>query len=359
MQYGEDLLRDPPEAVEYVRHVDAAATGELEWGPSLRTPRQWRNPLDAGYAAQRAMLSISRRAGLLLPDPVLWLRVSGEFDLVHVHCTPVRFIGHRPPVLLSDSAGTFWYWSAGLGMPAPRVDRLLERERRFATRLQYLHPTVNPASEALAFFVPSGIRLAARLGIDASSAVVCPPGVPPARRTSKSDGRTVLFVARAFDAKGGPDVLRIFERVRESVPTARLLVAGSDDSPPALPDGVEWLGRVSREELYEEVYPSADVFLYPTRFDTAAMVVQEALAHGLPVVGTRTMAMPDLIREGETGRLFDPGDIDTAVRFVAELLTDDVGRARMGTAAVSDFERRFSTAHRNKLLEEMYRSLTA
>ena len=36
---------------------------------------------------------------------------------------PVRFLGPRPPVLLTDSAGTFWYWTAGRGMPQDRVER--------------------------------------------------------------------------------------------------------------------------------------------------------------------------------------------------------------------------------------------
>ena len=57
-----------------------------------------------------------------------------------------------------------------------------------------------------------------------------------------------------------------------------------------------WLGLVPREQLYAEVYPRADLFLYPTHFDCAPLVVQEALANSLPVVAPRILGLPDLVR---------------------------------------------------------------
>lgn len=356
-QFTEDLVHDPPAGIRYVRWTDALARGELEWGSSLRELRTWRAPRRRLPAAVgHAGLQVARRLGLLLPDPIGWIRVRARFDLVHVHCMPVRFLGPRPPVLLSDSAGTFWFWTAVRGIPSQRVVRLLRRESAVARRLGYLHPTVHPAAERVLFFIASGVRLAAEIGVDASAAVICAPGVPAARRESRSDGRTLLFVARAFEYKGGPDALRVLERVRQRIPDARLLVAGPE--PPAtVPAGVEWLGRVPRERLYEEVYPRADLFLYPTRFDCAPLVVQEALAHGLPVVAPRTMGLPDLVRHGETGYLFEPSDLGEAASAVSALLRDRDELARMRRAARADYERRFSLAHRNEVLGSVYRSL--
>jgi glycosyltransferase involved in cell wall biosynthesis len=355
-QYTEDLLRDPPEGVEYVTHEEAAANGEIEWGPSVRDGATWRRPRDLPAALARGGLGAARRLGLLLSDPVSWIRVLAPFDVVHVHCTPVRFLGPRPPVLLSDSAGTFWYWTAGLGMDEGRVLRLLRRERALARRIGYLHPTVHPAAERVVYFVESGIELAARIGIDVSGATICAPGVPSARVDSRSDGRTLLFVARSFEVKGGPDALRVLARVRESLPDARLIVAGSDP-PASVPEGVEWLGPLSREQLYEEAYPRADVFVYPTRFDTTGFVVEEALAHGLPVVAPRALCLPDVVRHGETGYLQDPWDVDEAAATIVELLEDRDRHARLRAAARADFERRMSPGARNEVLGGLYRSL--
>jgi glycosyltransferase involved in cell wall biosynthesis len=287
---------------------------------------------------------------------VRWIRVRGRFDLVHVHCMPVRFLGPRPPVLLGDSAGTFWYWSAGRGLAEDRVRRLLVRESLVARRIGYLHPTANPAGERQLFFVQSGVAVAALIGIDASRAVICPPGVPSAHTAPCGDGMTLLFVGKAFEYKGGPDALRVFERVRAHIPGARLIVAGPDRAA-TVPPGVEWLGPVTRERLYDEVYPRADVFLYPTRFDCAPLVVQEALAHGLPILASRIMGLPDLVRHGETGYLFEPGNIDEAASAALALLRDHEALSQMRTAALADFEQRFSIRHRNHVLSDVYRSL--
>lgn len=356
-QYTEDLLRDPPEGIDYVTHEDAAASGEIEWGPSVRDTATWRHPRERLPAALvRAGLSAVRRSGLLLPDPVTWIRPRASFDVVHVHCMPVRILGRRPPTLVSDTAGTFWYWTAGRGMDEGRVTRLLLRERMLARRIGYLHPTVNPAGERTMLFVESGIELAERIGVDASAAIVCAPGVPSARVESQSDGRTLLFVARAFEVKGGPDALRVLAKVRESRPDARLIVAGSEP-PTSVPDGVEWVGPLSRERLYEDAYPRADVFVYPTRFDTTGLVVQEALAHGLPVVAPRALCLPDVVRDGETGYLLDPWSVDDAAARIVALLADRDELLRMRAAARNDFERRFSAGHRKEVLGSLYRSL--
>jgi len=323
----------------------------------LRSAATWRAPASLLPAAvRRAELRLARRAGLLLPDPVRWIRIRGRFDLVHLHCMPVCFLGPRPPVVLSDSAGTFWYWSAVHRIPEDRVLRLIRREGRVARRMGYLHPTANPAGDRLVFFIESGIALAAQIGVDASKAVICPPGVPCSHCEPRSDGRTLVFVGKAFAVKGGHDALRIFELVRERIANARLIVAGPEP-PAAVPDGVEWIGAVTRETLYDQVYPRGDAFLYPTRFDCAPLVVQEALAHGLPVLAPRIMGLPDLVRHGETGYLFEPGNIAEAAAAAIALLEDPAALKRSRAAALADFERRFSIARRNELLGDIYRSV--
>jgi glycosyltransferase involved in cell wall biosynthesis len=285
---------------------------------------------------------------------VRWFEVVGDFDVVHVHCMPVMFLGPTPAVVATDSSGTWWYWTAGKSMNADAVDRLMIRERRIAQRLGYLHPSVHPEpASAVLFFVPSGIPLLRRVGVR-SQVEVCPPGVPRMTAKQSSDGNTVLFVARDFYWKGGDIVLEIFGRVRRLRPGVRLVVAGSD-ARPTLPPGVDWVGRMSREALYADVYPAADLLLYPTRFDTASLVAMEALANGLPVVAHNQFALPDVVRDGVTGYLFEPGAVDVATRHVLRLLDDAQLRQRMGQAAQADYEARFSVDRRNDGLGTAYR----
>lgn len=350
-------MANPPEGIEYVSYTEALASGDIEWGPSLRSWASWRrSSRSLSVACVRAAMHLLRRRGLLLPDPVRWIRVRGQFDLVHAHCIPVRFLGPRPPVVLSDSAGTFWYWTAGRGLPEATVERLLRRERRLARMVGYLHPTANPDGDRLVLFLEAGRALARRIGVDASEAIVCAPGVPPARYPASGDGRTLLFVGRAFEDKGGPDALEILRRVRVRLPTTRLVVVGPEH-PHAEVAGVEWRGSLSREALYRDIYPHADIFVYPTRADCAPLVVQEALAHGVPVVASRIFGLPELVRDGETGQLFEPGDVASAADAVVALLTDGAALAAAKAAATDDYEHRLSVVHRNDVLGAVYRSV--
>ncbi len=361
MQYTEDLLAHPPEGVEYVSMVDALDRGELVAQASWRGPgARPANLAEAAWATARLGVNGLRRLGWMLPDGVHWWRVEGHFDAVHVHCLPVHLTGDVPPMLVTDSAGTFWYWTAAKGMAEDRTWRLLRRERRVAHALGYTHPSADTdRAAAIRVFVEEGLDLLDRVGLDRSRAGVAPPGVPPASHRQRPHTRpTLLFVARNFEIKGGDAVLRIFDEVRRDMPSARLIVAGPDRPDPGIP-GVTWLGPCGRSELYEKAYPEADVFVYPTTFDCAPLVVMEALAHGLPVVAPRAFGLPSLVGEGEGGMLFEPGDIGTATEQVRRLLTDDGFRATLSAGARARYTARLATSVRNDILATTYRRIAS
>lgn len=357
-QFTRDLLASPPEGVEFVPYTDALLSGALAWGPSVRGAARWRRPVaDAVVAFERAGLQALRHTGALLPDPVRWLRISEPFDVVHVHCLPVRFLGPTPPVVVSDSAGTYWYWTAARGMEGHKVERLLRRERRCARALAYLHPSARPdaASRSL-LFVDAGRSLQERVGVDPTATLRCPPGVPAPVGPPGGTGTRLLFVARDFRTKGGDLALEVLSGIRKRHPDVVLVVAGSPDPDPGL-DGVQWLGPKTREELYRDVYPNADVFVYPTRFDCAPLVVMEALAHGIPVVAPRAFAIPELVADGVSGLLHEPGDVAGATAAVEALLDDPPRRLAMGDAARADYRARFSVEQRNRILADVYREV--
>ncbi len=358
VQYVRDLLGDPPPGVTYVTYVEALESGELRDAPSLNPRRRAPRTLpEFGVAVARTGLYAIRRTGLLLPDPVRWWQVAGDFDVIHSHCFALRLVGPAPPVVATDSAGTFWYWTAAQGRDERQVWRQLRRERRLARALGYVHPSVTPdLAEATLYFVGSGRDLASRVGADVTGTQVAPAGVPDAgRRSPKSLSPPVLlFVARNFEIKGGPDALAALALVRAEFPDCQLWIAGPDLPQPEV-DGVTWLGPLSRSDLYRDVYPAADLFMYPTRFDVAPLVVVEALAHGLPVVAPRRFGLPDLVKDGETGVLVDSGGVEPIADAVLGLLRDPDRLRRMGTAAARDFEGRLSVRVRNDALGAAYR----
>lgn len=357
-QYTRDLLANPPAGVTYVAYQDAIAAGELAEAPSWRG--DGRRPRDAAGAitsTSRLALHGLRQAGALLHDPVRWWEVRGDFDVVHVQCMPTHLSGRRrPPVVLTDSAGTFWYWTRARGMDEDKTWRMLRRERLAAKALSYCHPSARPDGAAAAlYFVESGVRFATRVGAAPDRLGVCPVGVPAATspRHLGQGPPTLAFVAHNFGIKGGPAALEIHRRVRAAVPGTRLLVAGPEDPDPRL-DGVEWLGPMGRQQLYDEVYPQADIFVYPTTFDTAALVVMEAMANGVPVVAPAALALPDVLTHGKSGFLFPEGAIDEATEATLRLAQDTGLRSRMGEAARDEWARRHAPEVRNRLLRKAY-----
>jgi glycosyltransferase involved in cell wall biosynthesis len=97
---------------------------------------------------------------------------------------------------------------------------------------------------------------------------------------------------------------------------------------------VEFLGELTLDALPRTV-AAADVLVFPTVWGTEGfgMVAAEAMACGVPVVGSRIGAIPEVVLEGRTGLLFEPGDaVDLASRL--RLLLEDLPlRRRLGAAA--------------------------
>lgn len=73
-------------------------------------------------------------------------------------------------------------------------------------------------------------------------------------------------------------------------------------------DVVVWHGLVGQERL-RELFAAADVYLHPAVSEAFGVAVLEAQAAGLPVVATRIGGIPEAVRDGETGFLFDFGDV--------------------------------------------------
>ena len=81
-----------------------------------------------------------------------------------------------------------------------------------------------------------------------------------------------------------------------------------------------------------DLYRVADAFVLLSEWEARALVVQEAMAAGLPVVATRTGGLSDLVSEGKTGFLVPVGDPKAAARSVQKLLTEPALAAELGKA---------------------------
>ncbi len=109
----------------------------------------------------------------------------------------------------------------------------------------------------------------------------------------------------------------------------------------ASPRGVVWEGVVTRARLLELLAHATAVVL-PSRQENVPMVIAEAMAAGVPVVATRVGGVPEMVGDGVTGFLYEPGDTGALVERLGKLLADPALVARMGDAGRQRARERYS-----------------
>lgn len=150
----------------------------------------------------------------------------------------------------------------------------------------------------------------------------------------------VLFVGGDWVRKGGPELLEAWraggfaERARLDVVSDSPLVKPLDAGSLAVHRGVQ-----AYTPAWFRLWRAADVFVLPTRGEAFGMVFQEAAAAGLPSIGTRINAVPEIVHHGASGLLVPPGEPRALVEALDRLVSDAALRDRMGAAAREWIER--------------------
>jgi glycosyltransferase involved in cell wall biosynthesis len=201
---------------------------------------------------------------------------------------------------------------------------------------------------------------------------------------SEQDRPTLLFIGEYF-WKGGREVLQACKILSARL-DFRLVYISLRVHPPAdIIEGarksidIEYIeGPIPRARLFNSVYPIADVLVMPTYLDTFGYAFLEAMSFGLPCIGTRHFAVPEIIEDEVSGLLvrspisyFDerggchpditpelakmPDTVAELVTSMERLLGSRSLRDRMGHAGFKEVANgRFSVRKRNELLREVY-----
>lgn len=152
------------------------------------------------------------------------------------------------------------------------------------------------------------------------------------------DGATILCVARQYPRKHVADLLRALPAVRRAVPRARAVIAGDGPEHAALlrlaaelglGGAVTFTGALADADL-ERLYRQADIFCLPSVQEGFGIVFLEAMACGLPVVATRSAAIPEVVPDRQAGVLVPPSDAAALAHALVELLARPRLRATYG-----------------------------
>lgn len=283
------------------------------------------------------------------------MTINGDVDIVHVHSHPTLIHSKRPvPVVMS--AGSSHYinvrdyekWS----------ERKIRRRYRLARAIYRplgIHDELlNAGGVARIYTFSNWAReIYVQHGLQRDKVDVIPPGfdVPPIGERKRDDEAVnFLFVGRDFARKGGPLVVEVFKRLRESRKRISLTVVTGDPDLIKQSNGIRVLPFMDRDKLYRDVYPAADVFVMPTEAEGWGFTNAEAMSFALPVISTSISAIPEIVEHGATGYLIKPGDAGALFEAMKRLAESPGLREEMGARGRERFIASFSRdAFRDRL----------
>ncbi|MBI5083421.1 MAG: glycosyltransferase family 4 protein [Acidobacteria bacterium] len=201
--------------------------------------------------------------------------------------------------------------------------------------------------------------LARRLGPLSRRLRVIPNGVEfPAEREESSAWLRVLSVGRLERQKDPLALLDIAVKVRDDR-ICRFRVVGGGPLAQAMRRSVNGL-KLGRVELLgtlgscQDEYRNADVFLSTSLWEGLSLALLEAMSAGLAPVVTRVAGNLDVVEEGVTGFLFEPGDHDRAAALLRMMANSPDVRQRVGDAARRSVRRRFAVADTVRSYQALY-----
>ena len=315
-------------AVTPVNHPGGAETTLLrllealrarDWEITLTTPGP--GPLrdharSAGYGWRALPLGgLERRKGLrALASWPKARRLACQVDVVYLNGA---VCGRLLPALSLDR-----FKRARLVL---HIHDMVRRVPRFWRRADVVLAPSQAAADRLTGLDPHVVYLPVDLA-PATAAAPWPTG----------NGPVIGFVGRIEPRKGALDLVRAAPAIRDGAPGARIVVVG--DEPPYARDSKYTRQVLASDEVEHHPWSDnapglmrhLDVLVLPSYQEPFGTVLAEAMAVGTPVVATRTGGLPEVVRDGVTGRLVAPGDTGGLAAAVLEVLGR---REEMGAAA--------------------------
>lgn len=284
-----------------------------------------------------------------------------RFDLILTHTALAGAVG-RLALALAGKGSTkivhtvhgYLFWQ-GCGSVKALQYRLPEQMLRGVTDCLI---TMNAEDTAAArFLVRKGGLLFQVPGMGADTARFRPASQDTRRSTrealSLSDESYVLVYPAEFSRrKNHMELLRAMARIVREAPQAVLLLCGQGDTQAEMRREAEHLGIreavrfLGFQERMEEIYPACDIAVTSSISEGLPFNVIEAQLCGLPVAASRIRGHTDLIRDGENGRLYSPGDPEALARTVLEVFRSPdqgagLGRRALESAPAFSLERAF------------------
>lgn len=176
--------------------------------------------------------------------------------------------------------------------------------------------------------------------------------------------KLLLHISNFRKVKRLPDVIEVFRQVLQAIPAKLLLVGEGPELADThtlarelgIQDKVLFLGK---QDEVAELFACADLLLLPSEKESFGLVALEAMAAGLPVIGSTAGGLPEVVVNGETGWLAEVGDVATMARLAAELLSHPDQYERFSAQARQRAVQTFHVDTKVAEYEAIYQTLLA
>ena len=198
-------------------------------------------------------------------------------------------------------------------------------------------------------------------GLPEERIVVKPNSLVDTPESGEGNGNFVLYVGRLSAEKGVVALLRAWRQVRD-VP---LKIAGDGPLRDSLRElardsraAVEFLGHLDRRRVLDLMGEAKMLILPSEWYEGFPMTIAESYAMGTPVVASDIGSLSEIVEEGNTGRTFQPGNVDQLASVVQSLFGDEVALRSMRRNCRQRYLERYTGEDNARQLIAIYRDVT-
>lgn len=180
----------------------------------------------------------------------------------------------------------------------------------------------------------------------------------------EADEAVFIHISNFRPVKRIQDVIKSFSLINQSI-KAKLLLIGDGQELPAARELISQLGLeeqvlvLGSQKHLAELLSISDVMLLLSEKESFGLVALEAMACGVPVIGTRIGGIPEVIKDGETGFLCEVGDVGDVMKRAIQLVEDPNTLQQFREAAMQDVIERFNADKIVAEYEVIYQTVLA
>ena len=187
------------------------------------------------------------------------------------------------------------------------------------------------------------------------------PNFVPDRGYGQGQGGFALYVGRLSSEKGLETILAADRLGHLPIPVHIAgdgpLLAEIERACARQGSRLVHLGRLPRSEVVEQMKRAAALLVPSLWYEGFPMVIVEALSCGLPIIASRIGGLPEMVQDGHSGLLFEPGDPSALLQALRNFVSDTSGIEAKRQASRDQFDRHYTEQKNYEILVEIYKEL--